>query len=96
MKKSEWQQRIRELLAAGEWHDFIESGNVPELEPDDDESLNPDRLITQKELLEDYVPLSRTTLWRQVKKHKFPQPLRGIDSRLRWRFSVIQKWIQER
>lgn len=63
---------------------------------DDDPEFFPtpgdDKLITQKELLEYYLPFDRTTIWRMVKAGTFPQPVR-TDSRLRWRLSDIKRWI---
>lgn len=45
----------------------------------------------------EWLKISRTTLWAQVKDGTFPQPFRvGRGQRsLRWRTSVVEAWIAE-
>jgi predicted DNA-binding transcriptional regulator AlpA len=95
MKRSEWEKRVQQLSDDMEFADCLRTGRQPYIEadePDDDFTL--DRLITIEELLENYLPVERTTLWRMRKAQKFPSSVR-IGSRPHWRLSVIQKWIHE-
>lgn len=64
--------------------------------PPDPRPRTLDRLIPQPELLRDYVPLDRSTIWRLVKAEKFPAPIRIGDRRLAWRESDVQRWIDEK
>jgi predicted DNA-binding transcriptional regulator AlpA len=83
---------------------YIESclaeGHLPEdwifdPEPDDPPpSEGSDYILTRKDLQE-YVPVNRTTLWRMVRKGRFPAPLRVAGTRLQgWRLSTVQAWIK--
>lgn len=52
------------------------------------------KLINEKTLIKDYVPVSRTTIWRMVTDGQFPAPikLRGLCF---WKIEDIQKWYNE-
>lgn len=55
-----------------------------------------DRLIPQPELLDSYVPLDRSTVYRRVRAGTFPEPVRLGERRLAWKESDVQRWIDER
>jgi len=101
MTKREWNRRTQELHDDYELHEYLRTGRPPAYFDEEEEPMVihtsapiDDRLITLTELLADYVPFDRTTMWRWIRDGKFPPPLR-IASRLRWRLSVVQKWISE-
>jgi prophage regulatory protein len=50
------------------------------------------KLIRETELLKNFIPVSRTTLWRMVKAGQFPAPikLRGATA---WKELEIKVWL---
>lgn len=50
------------------------------------------KLIREAELLKNYIPVSRTTLWRMQKEGQFPAPLklRGVNV---WKEEDIRLWV---
>lgn len=49
------------------------------------------KLLSEKEVL-DILGVSRTTLWREVKRHRFPEPI-WIANRKKWKMETIQQHI---
>ena len=58
-------------------------------------SLAPDRLLRLPEV-QKLIPLSRSTLWRAIRKGKFPAPVRISENAVAWRASDIQQWFDTR
>jgi prophage regulatory protein len=58
-------------------------------------SLEPDSYLREKELLK-HVPLSHTTLWRQVKAGLFPKPIKLTERATAWRWGDVVAWLDER
>ncbi|HBP47788.1 AlpA family transcriptional regulator [Pseudomonas sp.] len=52
-----------------------------------------DRFIREKDVLE-ITSLSRTTLWREVKRGRFPKPVVISAGRVGWRESALATWQQ--
>jgi len=42
-----------------------------------------------------FVPTSRTTLWRWVKEGKFPTPLRLSEAMTVWKAEDVKNWIDQ-
>ena len=55
-----------------------------------------DRLLSEKEILAEYVPWGRTTLWRKVRSSDFPAPRSLSSNRKAWLASEIEAWIKSR
>jgi len=55
----------------------------------------PEILIRQKEILQDYAPVSRTTWWRWIKEGQAPQPVRIGQRMVAWRQSDLLAWQQQ-
>jgi prophage regulatory protein len=54
-----------------------------------------DRLIPPAVVF-DKVSLSRTTIWRLVKRKQFPAPIPLTPGRHAWSAKAIQAWIDEK
>jgi predicted DNA-binding transcriptional regulator AlpA len=52
-----------------------------------------DRLLSPAVVFEK-VSLSRTTIWRLVKSHAFPQPIRLTPGRHAWSAHDVDRWIE--
>ena len=52
-------------------------------------------LLNMKEVIE-FSGLSESTIFRQVKKGKFPQPHRIADRRIAWTQEDLDEWIASR
>jgi prophage regulatory protein len=50
-----------------------------------------DRFMREKEVL-DVTSLSRTTLWREIKRGRFPKSVVISAGRVGWRESAIESW----
>lgn len=50
-----------------------------------------DRFMQEKEVLS-VTSFSRTTLWREIKRGKFPQSVVISAGRIGWRASAIEAW----
>jgi predicted DNA-binding transcriptional regulator AlpA len=48
--------------------------------------------LNQKQLLE-MMDISRTTLWRMMKRGEFPAPNRDNPRKLIWSAVVIESWV---
>ncbi|PRW96443.1 AlpA family transcriptional regulator [Pseudomonas fragi] len=53
--------------------------------------LKLDRFIREKDVL-GLTSLSRTTLWREVKRGRFPKPIAISAGRVGWRESALAAW----
>jgi prophage regulatory protein len=53
------------------------------------------KFLRQKELLEQVLPFSASTLWRKVRQGNFPQPIRLGPAITAWRVSEIEKWLAD-
>jgi predicted DNA-binding transcriptional regulator AlpA len=42
------------------------------------------------------LPVSRATIWRWVRKNKFPQPIRLSSATCVWRLADIERWLEQR
>jgi prophage regulatory protein len=51
-----------------------------------------DRLLSKKQVVE-LTSLSYPTIWRQMRKGKFPQSIRPSEGRVAWRASDIKAWL---
>ena len=54
-----------------------------------------ERIIRIKELL-DVVGLSRSTIYRSMKKKLFPKPVKLTEGSIGWKESQINKWMKGR
>lgn len=54
------------------------------------------RLIREAELLEDFIPVSSSTLWRLIRQGDFPEPVRLSRNIVAWRWVDIDGWIAAR
>lgn len=54
-----------------------------------------DRILRKPEVL-GCTGFSSTTLWREVKAKRFPQPVKLSPNRVGWRESSINVWIDNR
>lgn len=108
MTKNEFEQQIKliQKQAYDQWllEEALRTGQDPPDYVFDQEStsdlssapLQDDHILTVKDLLREYVPFNRSTLWRKIEDGRFPKPLRLAGSRrIGWRWSTIQKWINE-
>lgn len=50
-----------------------------------------DRFMREKEVL-GITSFSHSTLWRQIKRGKFPKPVQISPGRVGWRESAIAEW----
>lgn len=60
-----------------------------------------DRIVTTGELTgtadrPGIIPLDRSTIWRMVRAGDFPKPIQLTASRIGWRWSAIQHWLDAR
>ena len=56
--------------------------------------MDDDRILRIQEVLK-LTGLCRTTLWRLVKDHKFPEPRKLGPRAIGWRSSEIHEWIRD-
>ena len=52
-----------------------------------------DRCINRDEVLR-VTGWSRVTLWRQVRRQKFPKPVRTTEKRIAWLESEVAGWLK--
>ncbi|MBN9477270.1 MAG: AlpA family phage regulatory protein [Burkholderiales bacterium] len=57
--------------------------------------LPPTGFVRQAHVLS-LIPISRSTLWRQVSTGAFPAPVKLSQSITAWRVEEVRKWIAER
>lgn len=53
-----------------------------------------DRYLTKKQVIA-VTTRSATSLWRDVKAHRFPPPYQIGPMRIAWRESDVEKWMNE-
>ena len=53
-------------------------------------------LIRAKRLRTEFVPLSRTQLWRLVRAGEFPKPVRLSKNAVAWRRDEVEAWVRQR
>lgn len=56
------------------------------------QAKQPDRMLPPAVVI-DRTSLSRTTLWRLVKRDAFPKPVSISPGRVAWPESAVQAWI---
>lgn len=59
------------------------------------QSFDSDRILSQREVC-GYVGLSRTTIWRLVRKQLFPPPIKLSPNRIGWTRLAIAGWLESR
>ena len=57
--------------------------------------MDDDKIISLREV-QNFVPLSRSTLWRMERVGTFPRRVRIGVRRIGWHYSDIQEWIDSR
>jgi prophage regulatory protein len=57
--------------------------------------LNPDSYLRERELRA-YVPLSHSSIWREVKAGRFPAPVKLTERATAWRWGDVLAWLEER
>ncbi|MBW7924868.1 MAG: AlpA family phage regulatory protein [Burkholderiaceae bacterium] len=57
--------------------------------------LPPTGFVRQAHVLS-LIPISRSTLWRQVSAGSFPAPVKLSPSITAWRVEDVRKWMAER
>ena len=61
----------------------------------DSNSLIVPIFIRESQVLERYLPTSRSTLWRQVKAGIFPAPVKLSGGITAWRKSDLDNWVNQ-
>lgn len=49
----------------------------------------------REKALYNFIPVSRTTLWKWVKENKFPKPIKLAAKTTVWRAEEVEKWIKK-
>jgi predicted DNA-binding transcriptional regulator AlpA len=57
--------------------------------------LNADSYLRERELRE-HIPLSHSTLWREVAEGRFPAPIKLTARATAWRWGDVIAWLDER
>ena len=57
--------------------------------------LMPDSYLRERELIA-HLPLSHSTLWREVKAGRFPAPIKLTERATAWRWGDVLAWLDER
>ena len=52
-------------------------------------------MVTQAEVLKDYIKVNRSTLWRWVRAGKFPKPAKTESRKLFWHRSDLEQWLDK-
>ena len=60
-----------------------------------DQATKPDRLIRSTEVL-DRTALSRTSIYRMVRRGEFPAPVNSVGRRIAWRERDVAEWIDRK
>ena len=56
------------------------------------DTSKPETLLREKQVLQSYAPVHRTTWWRWVKAKTAPQPIRLGPHTIAWRESDLKQW----
>lgn len=54
-----------------------------------------ERYLREKQLLEQYLPFSGSTLWRKVRDGSFPAPVKLGPAITAWREREVASWLNE-
>lgn len=57
--------------------------------------LTPDSYLREREL-RSHVPLSHSTLWREVAAGRFPAPIKLTERATAWKWGDVLVWLEER
>lgn len=57
--------------------------------------LTPESYLRERELLA-HVPISHSTLWREVAAGRFPSPIKLTERATAWRWGDVLSWLEER
>ena len=57
--------------------------------------LTPDSYLRERELRQ-HIPLSHSTLWREVAAGRFPSPIKLTERATAWRWGDVMEWLDER
>jgi prophage regulatory protein len=57
-------------------------------------TLPPMGFLRQAQVLQ-FVPISKSTLWRRVRTRTFPEPVKLSERITAWRVEDIRRWIAE-
>ena len=57
--------------------------------------LHPDSYLRERELRL-HIPLSHSSLWREVKAGRFPKPIKLTERATAWRWGDVKAWLDER
>lgn len=57
--------------------------------------LTTDSYLREREL-RTHVPLSHSTLWREVAAGRFPAPIKLTERATAWRWGDVKAWLDER
>lgn len=57
--------------------------------------LEPERLLKLRDV-QKITTLGSTTIYRMMDEGRFPRPIRLGPGTVRWRWSVLEQWIEER
>jgi len=52
--------------------------------------------IRSKDLVPNFIPISRTSLWNMVKRGDFPAPVKLGPATTAWRVEEVRAWIDAR
>lgn len=58
----------------------------------DSKTFDADRVMPAPAVLQK-VNLSRTTIWRMVKRGEFPKPIRLSPGRVGWSANTVEQWL---
>ncbi|RZD21563.1 AlpA family phage regulatory protein [Pseudoalteromonas sp. MEBiC 03485] len=53
-------------------------------------------IIRYNELVRDYVPASKSTIWRWCRSGVFPKPVQLGPRAIGWRYEDVQEWLDSR
>jgi predicted DNA-binding transcriptional regulator AlpA len=53
------------------------------------------QFVRQPTVLQEWNPVSPSTLWRQIKTEKFPKPLKLSQGVTAWRRSELEAWASD-
>ena len=59
------------------------------------DELTPESYLRERELLA-HVPISHSTLWREVVAGRFPKPIKLTERATAWRWGDVVAWLEER
>jgi len=60
-----------------------------------DESVESAKFIRLAQLVPDVIPVSRSTIWRWVRRKAFPRPVKLAPRVTAWRWSDVEAWLSK-